>query len=90
MATCLNEKHPRYVFSDIPNDVEGREFIRLLRKYTNSDRYKIRVRGQYLNDDLRAKGLWRKYERGQPLDCSKCLRVYAYDRNRSDNCYPPR
>ena len=30
---------PRYHFSEIPNDDEGREFVRLLRKYANRKRY---------------------------------------------------
>ena len=83
----LGEPAPRYVYSNIPNDEEGREFVRLLRKYLNNDRHYMRVRGQYLKDDLRAAGLWRKYEREVPMDCAKCLRVYTYDRLRGDNSY---
>lgn len=68
-----------YKFSEIPNDKEGRELVRLMRKYLNKDSYKIRVKGQYLKDELKENRGWRKYNRGQPLDCSKCLRVYIDD-----------
>jgi len=40
-----------YTFSEIPNDQEGRELVRLMRKYLNKDSYKIRVKGQYLKDE---------------------------------------
>ena len=69
-------KKLQYVFSDIPNDDEGRELVRLMRKYFNRDTYDIRVRGQYLKDELKANGGWRKYTYGQPIKASKCLRVY--------------
>tara|TARA_R100000687_G_C6354818_1_gene120581 strand:- start:40 stop:276 length:237 start_codon:yes stop_codon:yes gene_type:complete len=66
---------PRYQFSEIPNNDEGREFVRLVRKYGNTERYKIRVRGQHLNDGED----WRKYVSGQPINKSKHLRVYMDD-----------
>ena len=36
----------------------------------------MRVRGQYLDDETKQTEGWRKYERGQPIEKSKCLRVY--------------
>ena len=42
----------RYTFKDIPNSEEGRELIRLMKKYLNKDTYSMRVRGQYLKDEL--------------------------------------
>jgi len=65
-----------YVFSDIPNDCDGQRFTDDLKKYLNKESYKMRVRGQYLKDEVKETEGWRKYERGQPIDMSKCLRVY--------------
>ena len=39
----------RYHFADIPNDEEGQNFIKGLKKYFNSGRYKMLVKGQYMN-----------------------------------------
>ena len=65
------------MFSEIPNDPDGGSFVYLLRKYLNNVSYKIRVRGQYLDEQTKKTEGWRKYERGQPIDKSKCLRVYV-------------
>ena len=65
-----------YVFSDIPNDCDGQRFTDDLKKYLNKESYKMRVRGQYLKDEVKETEGWRKYERGQPISHSKCLRVY--------------
>ena len=68
----MAEYIPKYVFTRIPNDEEGQELVRLMKKYLNKSRYKIRVRGQGL-----VKGEdWRKYTYGQPLDKSTHLRIY--------------
>ena len=68
---------PYYTFYEIPNDCEGQEFMDNLRKYLNKDRYKLRVRGQYLDKSKLSKGeSWRDYERGQPIDKSTHIRVY--------------
>ena len=69
----FNLEGHRYIFSDIPNDASGRAFVAQLREYLNTDSYKIRVRGQYLIDGEN----WRRYSFGQPIDKSKCLRVYV-------------
>jgi len=65
-----------YVFSDIPNDCDGQRFTDDLKKYLNKESYKMRVRGQYLKDEVKETEGWKKYERGQPIEHSKCLRVY--------------
>lgn len=66
-----------YIFSDIPNNLEGKQFISDLKKYFNHDTYKIRCRGQYLdNDKLPENKTWRHFQDGQPLKFSKCIRVY--------------
>jgi hypothetical protein len=67
-------KQCRYVFSEIPNDDEGRAFIKLCRKYLHKPSYDLRLKGQYMNDE--AKANWRHYEAGQPIDKSTHLRVY--------------
>ena len=69
----FNLEGHRYIFSDIPNDASGRAFVAQLREYLNTDSYKIRVRGQYLVDGEN----WRIYSYGQPIEKSKCLRVYV-------------
>ena len=69
----FNLEGHRYIFSDIPNDASGRAFVAQLREYLNTDSYKIRVRGQYLVDGEN----WRRYSYGQPIEKSKCLRVYV-------------
>jgi hypothetical protein len=61
------------MFSEIPNNDEGWDFVNKLKKYLNRDSYKTRVRGQYLVDGEN----WRKHSFGQPIEKSKCLRVYV-------------
>ena len=69
-------KGDRYLFSEIPNDSNGRKFVSLLREYLNNVSYKLRVRGQYLNDETKKNEGWKRYSYGQPIEKSKCLRVY--------------
>ena len=69
-------KGDRYVFSEIPNDSNGRKFVSLLREYLNNVSYKLRVRGQYLNDETKKNEGWKRYSYGQPIEKSKCLRFY--------------
>ena len=78
-ATMLNNKCPKgdvKMFSEIPNNTIGQRLIELMKIYLNKESYKMRVRGQYLDDETKKNEGWRKYERGQPIDKSKCLRVY--------------
>ena len=65
-----------YQFSEIPNNEEGRELLRLMRKYLNKDRYKLRARGQHLKQGLD----WRKHQFGQGLKDSSHIRVYINER----------
>ena len=69
----VSYKGDRMMFKDIPNDEGGRAFVAQLREYLNTDSYKIRVRGQYLIDGED----WKRYSYGQPIEKSKCLRVYV-------------
>ena len=61
------------MFKDIPNTDYGWEFVDNLKRFLNKDSYKIRVRGQYLVDGEN----WKRYSFGQPIEKSKCLRVYV-------------
>ena len=40
----------RYQFAEIPNDEEGRAFVKQLKTYLNKDRYNIVVKGKHMND----------------------------------------
>ena len=42
----------RYVFSEIPNDTDGQEFVDTMKKYFNKKSYKMRVKGQHLKPEL--------------------------------------
>ena len=64
---------PRYFLKEIPNDEEGRTFIKQLKKYLNKDGWELRVRGQHLKKGLN----WKKYKHGQPISCSTHLRIYV-------------
>ena len=79
-AKMLDDKNPKgdlKMFSEIPNTDEGWEFVDKLKRYLNKESYKVRVRGQYLDDETKKTEGWRRYSFGQPIDKSKCLRVYV-------------
>ena len=63
-----------YVFSEIPNDTDGQEFVDTMKKYLNKDSYKMRVRGQHIKPELRGTGAtyW-----GQSKSESTHMRVYV-------------
>ena len=62
-----------YVFSEIPNDTDGQEFVDTMKKYLNKDSYKMRVRGQHIKEELKGTGAtyW-----GQGLNESSHMRIY--------------
>jgi len=62
-----------YVFSEIPNDTDGQEFVDNMKQYFNKKTYKMRVRGQHIKPELKGTGAtyW-----GQTRDESTHLRVY--------------
>ena len=73
----LKNKGHRYVFSNIPNDNNGKSLVKTMRFYLNKDTYNMRVRGQYLDKSKLERGeSWKTYDDGQPLSKSKCIRVY--------------
>ena len=63
-----------YVFSEIPNDTDGQEFVDKMKKYFNKISYKMRVRGQHIKPELKGTGAtyW-----GQSLNESTHMRVYV-------------
>tara|TARA_R110002020_G_scaffold157819_1_gene340786 strand:+ start:972 stop:1220 length:249 start_codon:yes stop_codon:yes gene_type:complete len=67
---------PKYVFTDVPNDDTGKAFIFFVKKYLNTKRYKMRIRGQHLKDGLN----WREHRYGQSIKNSKSLRVYIEEK----------
>ena len=62
-----------YVFSEIPNDTDGQEFVDTMKQYLNKDSYKMRVRGQHIKPELRGTGAtyW-----GQSKAESTHMRIY--------------
>jgi len=83
MIDSLSPKGKHYVFSEIPNTEDGWEFVDKLKRYLNKESYKVRVRGQYLDEETKKTEGWRRYTYGQPIEKSKCLRVYV-DINNDD------
>jgi hypothetical protein len=71
---ATSKKGCNYVFSEIPNDTEGQEFVDTMKKYLNKESYKIRVRGQHIKEELKGTGAtyW-----GQGLNESSHMRVYV-------------
>ena len=69
-----SRKGCNYVFSEIPNDTDGQEFVDTMKKYLNKDSYKMRVRGQHIKEELKGTGAtyW-----GQGLNESSHIRVYV-------------
>ena len=79
MRMYNDQKHigHRYVFSNIPNDLKGQEFVQMMKVYFNDKTYSMRARGQYLDKSKLERGeSWRTYDDGQPLHKSKCIRLY--------------
>lgn len=69
----LQPKGCGYMFSEIPNDTDGQEFVDTMKKYLNRDTYKMRVRGQHIKPELKGTGAtyW-----GQSKAESTHMRIY--------------
>tara|TARA_Y100000361_G_scaffold152383_1_gene171729 strand:- start:2367 stop:2591 length:225 start_codon:yes stop_codon:yes gene_type:complete len=66
-----------YLFGYVPNDEEGEEFIKNLKKFLNKDGYKMVLKGQHLDQSKLPPGKnWRHFTRGQPRKYSKYTRIY--------------
>ena len=70
-------RHPRYVFSEIPNDCDGQRFIDDVKKYFNKGTYKMRVRGQHVKEEYKGTGVT---THGQNIEQSTHLRVYIEEK----------
>ena len=70
---ATSKKGCNYVFSEIPNDTDGQEFVDTMKKYLNKESYKMRVRGQHIKEELKGTGAtyW-----GQGLNESSHMRIY--------------
>ena len=70
-------RHPRYVFSEIPNDCDGQRFIDDVKKYFNKGTYRMRVRGQHVKEKYKGTGVTAY---GQNIEQSTHLRVYIEEK----------
>tara|TARA_R100000005_G_C4918077_1_gene152620 strand:- start:137 stop:751 length:615 start_codon:yes stop_codon:yes gene_type:complete len=77
-STRLNGHY--YTFCEVPQDEEGKEFIKNCKKYLNKESYTIRVKGQHLKKELYGQG--RAYH-GANMEDSSHMRVYI-DKKRGD------
>ena len=77
-STRLNGHY--YTFCEVPQDEEGKEFIKNCKKYLNRESYTIRVRGQHLKKELHGQG--RAYH-GANMEDSSHMRVYI-DKKKGD------
>jgi len=77
-STRLNGHY--YTFSEVPQDEEGKEFIKNCKKYLNKESYAIRVKGQHLKKELYGQG--RAYH-GANMEDSSHMRVYI-DKKKGD------
>ena len=69
--------YPKYDFCEIPNDRYGNAFVTAVKKYLNTNKYKVRVRGQHIKEELKGKGLT---SYGQSIDESTHLRIYIEEK----------
>ena len=77
-STRLNGHY--YTFCEVPQDEEGKEFIKNCKKYLNKESYAIRVKGQHLKKELYGQG--RAYH-GANMEDSTHMRVYI-DKKKGD------
>ena len=68
---------PRYMFSEIPNDCDGQRFTDDMKKYLNTSRYSMRVRGQHVKEEYKGTGVT---THGQNIEQSTHLRVYIEEK----------
>ena len=69
-----------YTFCEVPQDEEGKEFIKNCKKYLNKESYAIRVRGQHLKKELYGQG---RASWGANMEDSSHMRVYI-DKKKGD------
>ena len=71
----MNNHTPIHYFSDVPNNEEGAEFIRLARKFLNRKRYRLRVLGRGTRKVNGAKNSYR-YSASLPHKFSERFSIY--------------
>jgi len=71
----MNKHTPIHYFSNVPNNEEGAEFIRLARKFLNRKRYKLRVLGRGTRKVNGAKNSYR-YSASLPHKFSERFSLY--------------
>jgi hypothetical protein len=69
--------YPKYDFCEVPNDCDGQRFIDDIKKYLNTNKYKMRVRGQHVKDEYKGTGATAY---GQSIEQSTHLRVYIEEK----------
>ena len=69
--------HPKYDFSEIPNNNYGNAFVTAIKQYLNTNKYKVRVRGQHVKDEYKGTGATAY---GQSIEQSTHLRVYIEEK----------
>ena len=69
--------YPKYDFCEVPNDCDGQRFIDDIKKYLNTNKYKMRVRGQHIKDEYKGTGATAY---GQNIEQSTHLRVYIEEK----------
>ena len=69
-----------YTFCEVPQDEEGKEFIKNCKKYLNKESYAIRVKGQHLKKELYGQG---RASWGANMEDSTYMRVYI-DKKKGD------
>ena len=69
--------YPKYDFCEVPNDCDGQRFIDDIKKYLNTNKYKMRVRGQHIKDEYKGTGATAY---GQSIAQSTHLRVYREEK----------
>ena len=70
--------YPKYDFCEVPNNCDGQRFIDDIKKYLNTNKYKMRVRGQHIKDEYKGTGATAY---GQSIDQSTHLRVYIEEKD---------
>ena len=78
MAVDHNGIPHNYMFSEVPDTEEGREFIRLARKFLNRDRYELTMYGQHLKEGENPK----HFRYGPSLKASTHRRIYIYEKKK--------
>ena len=69
--------YPKYDFCEVPNDCDGQRFIDDIKKYLNTNKYKMRVRGQHIKEEYKGTGATAY---GQSIEQSTHLRVYIEEK----------